>query len=121
MNQDIARAAIALLTGDEYYRQRNQTPLQQSLILQRKYQTLNEKLGSLPREALDAALRITPPCRFERFALSRGDNVAVEAVLDIAHNDGAFLSLMERLKSTFGGPEQVQYRCVCGMGSRLIR
>ncbi len=138
LNTDIADAAIQLLSGDGFHYQCNQEIIEISLILQRRYQLINSSLALLTPETVQNALKIRPLCRMERFILNSNGTITsesqcsnlsgnwrvhlldstkmtskqVEVVLDIAHNEAAMLSLMEKLKYTY---QNKKFRLVFGI------
>lgn len=148
LNTDIARSAINILSGDNYFYQRNNDVVDDSYILIRRYQMLNDSLAALKPDQLTQALSIRPPCRFERMQASiseagklvcrsmlttitatpgtAGANAAVnypgevEIVLDLAHNQGAIISLLEKLAYVYSSSEDsppVVFRFVVGMAA----
>ena len=126
LNSDIARCAINLLAGDSYYYKRNHDIVDNSMILTRRYQMLNESLSTLSQEDIKKILKETKPQgRFQQFIVS-GDagNVSGDAgngsgdagngssgsvVLDIAHNPEAFLALGQKLKHVYGDNRRFRY------------
>lgn len=136
LNTDIARAAVNILSGDNYFYGRNNDVVDDSYILIRRYQMLNDCLAALKPEQLTRALSVRPPCRFERLCVSTSSvggalhatphnsnggvttqTDIVEVVLDLAHNEGAIASLIEKLRCVYGDGDNVRFRFVVGMAS----
>lgn len=98
------------MIGDNCIYKRQSHIIDSSPVLQRRYHLINQALANLSSDDMTDSLQIRPPCRFEKYEVKRVDTSSkakcVDVILDIAHNEGAIVSLMEKLKYSYLLSEQ---------------
>lgn len=109
LNTDIARCAINVLSGDSYYYRRNHDVIDESVILTRRYQMLNDSLSSLSQDTISNMLQAKPQGRFQQYKMNLTDGKDVDIILDIAHNPEAFAALGQKLKYKHGNRKRFRY------------